>query len=88
MTLERYIDLLDIREKNKGKEGFVVKTDEELEKDAREKVKKVIDRTFERFRFKFSDDDKFNIFVNAITTTMDPHSEFFPRWIKDILMKK
>jgi carboxyl-terminal processing protease len=78
MTLERYIDLLDIREKNKGKEGFVVKTDEELEKDARDRVKKIIDRTFERFRFKFSDDDKFNIFVNAITTTMDPHTEFFP----------
>jgi len=33
---------------------------------------------FERFRFKFTDDDKFNVFVNAITTTMDPHSEFFP----------
>ncbi|MFI5128626.1 MAG: carboxy terminal-processing peptidase [Chitinophagales bacterium] len=78
MTLERYSDLLDTREKNKGKEGFVVKTDEELEKDAREKTKKVIDRLFERFRFKFTDDDKFNVFVNAITTTMDPHSEFFP----------
>ena len=78
MTLERYSDLLDIREKNKGKEGFVVKTDEELEKDAREKVKKVMDRLFERFRFKFNDDDKFNVFVNAITTTMDPHTEFFP----------
>ena len=78
MTLERYSDLLDIREKNKGKEGFVVKTDAELEKDAREKVKKVIDRFFERFRFKFTDDDKFNVFVNAITTTMDPHTEFFP----------
>ena len=78
MTLERYVDLLDIREKNKGKEGFVVKTDAELEKDAREKVKRIIDRTFERYRFKFSDDDKFNVFVNAITTTMDPHTEFFP----------
>jgi carboxyl-terminal processing protease len=78
MTLERYSDLLDIREKNKGKEGFVAKTDEELEKEAREKTKKVIDRLFERFRFKFNDDDKFNVFVNAITTTMDPHSEFFP----------
>jgi carboxyl-terminal processing protease len=78
MTLERYSDLLDTREKNKGKEGFVVKTDAELEKDAREKTKKVIDRLFERFRFKFSDDDKFNVFVNAITTTMDPHTEFFP----------
>lgn len=40
MTLERYADLLESREKNKGKEGFVVKTDEELEKDARERVKK------------------------------------------------
>ena len=78
LTLERYSDLLDIREKNKGKEGFVVKTDAELEKDAREKVKKIIDRIFERFRFKFSDDDKFNVFVNAITNTMDPHTEFFP----------
>ena len=78
LTLERYVDLLDSREKNKGKEGFVVKTDTELEAEAREKVKRVMDRTFERYRFKFTDDDKFNIFVNAITTTMDPHSEFFP----------
>jgi len=78
MVLERYVDLLDTKEKNKGKEGFVVKTDEELEKDAREKVKRIMDRTFERYRFKFSDDDKFNIYVNAITTTMDPHTEFFP----------
>lgn len=78
MTLERYADLLDTREKNKGKEGFVVKTDEELEKEAREKVKRIMDRTFERYRFKFSDDDKFNLYVNAITTTMDPHTEFFP----------
>jgi len=78
MTLERYVDLQDTREKNKGKEGFVVKTDEELEKEARDKVKRVMDRTFERFRFKFTDDDKFNLFVNAITSTMDPHSEFFP----------
>ena len=78
LTLERYADLLDTREKNKGKEGFVVKTDEELEKEAREKVKKLMDRTFDRFRHKFNDDDKFNVFVNAITTTMDPHSEFFP----------
>lgn len=78
LTLERYVDLLEIREKNKGKEGFVSKTDAELEKEAREKVKKIIDRLFERFRFKFSDDDKFNVFVNAITNTMDPHTEFFP----------
>lgn len=78
LVLERYADLLDTREKNKGKEGFVANTDEELEKEARDKTKKVMDRMFERFRFKFNDDDKFNVFVNAITTTMDPHTEFFP----------
>ena len=37
-----------------------------------------MDRTFERYRFKFSDDDKFNLFVGIITNTMDPHTEFFP----------
>lgn len=77
-VLERYSDLLEQREKNKGKEGFVVKPDEELEKEAREKVIKTYDRYFDRFRAKFNDDDKFNVFVNAITTTMDPHTEFFP----------
>lgn len=78
MTLERYVDLLEVKEKNKSKEGFVVKSDSELEKEAREKVQKIMDRTFDRYRLKSSDDDKFNIFVNAITTTFDPHSEFFP----------
>jgi len=78
LVLERYADLLDTREKNKGKSDFVAKSDADLEKEAREKTKKVTDRLFERFRFKFSDDDKFNVFVNAITTTMDPHTEFFP----------
>lgn len=78
LTLERYSDLLDVREKNKGKEGFVVKSDADLEKEAREKVKRIIDRIYDRYRNKFNDDDKFNVFVNAITTTMDPHTEFFP----------
>jgi carboxyl-terminal processing protease len=78
LALDRYSDMLDVREKNKGKEGFVVKTDNELEKDAREKVRRAMDRTFDHYRHKFSDDDKFSVFVNDITTTMDPHTEFFP----------
>src|SRR4051812_7515852 len=44
LALDRYSDMLDLREKNKGKEGFVVKTDSELEKDAREKIRKAMDR--------------------------------------------
>jgi carboxyl-terminal processing protease len=78
LTLERYVELLDIREKNKGKEGFVAKTDAELEKEAREKVAKVMDRTFDRYRFKFNEDEKFSVFVNTITNLMDPYTEFFP----------
>jgi carboxyl-terminal processing protease len=77
-TLERYVDLLDIREKNKDRNDFTIKTDAELEKEARDKVIKVMDRTFERYRFKFSEDDKFNMFVRTITSAMDPHTEFFP----------
>jgi len=72
------VDLLDARESNKGKEGFVTKTDAALEKEAREKVKASMDRTFERYRLKFDDDEKFSIFVNTITNMMDPYTEFMP----------
>ncbi|MBC7850260.1 MAG: carboxy terminal-processing peptidase [Chitinophagaceae bacterium] len=78
LVLDRYADLLENREKNKGTEGFVVKTDAELEKEARERVLKIMDRTFDRMIVKVSEDDRFNSFVNIITETMDPHSTFFP----------
>lgn len=78
LVLQRYAELQEARESNKGKEGFVVKTDAELEKEARDKVKTVMDRTFERYHLKFNDDDKFNVFVNTITSMEDPYTEFFP----------
>ncbi|MEJ0101123.1 MAG: carboxy terminal-processing peptidase [Bacteroidota bacterium] len=78
MVLEKYSDLLEAREKNKGKEGFVVKTDEQLEKDARAKVQSTMDRIYNRYRYKFNDDEKFNLFVNTVTQAMDPYTEFFP----------
>ncbi|MFM8592514.1 MAG: carboxy terminal-processing peptidase [Sphingomonadales bacterium] len=78
MTLERYADALELRSKNNGKEGFVYKADSTLERESREKVSKLMDRTFDRLRLKFDYDDKFNLLVNTITTTMDPHTEFMP----------
>lgn len=78
MVLDRFVELQDAQEKNKGKADFVAKSKTELEKEAREKVLKIMDRTFDRYRFKFSDDDKFSIYVNAITNMMDPYTEFFP----------
>jgi carboxyl-terminal processing protease len=55
-----------------------MKSEAELEQEARDKVKRLMDRTFDRYKHKFTDEDKFNQFVNSITTTMDPHTEFFP----------
>jgi carboxyl-terminal processing protease len=78
LVLDRYVELQDIQEKNKGKKDFVVKPNAELEKEAREKVLKIMDRTFDRYRFKFNDDEKFSYYVNAITNMMDPYTEFFP----------
>ena len=78
LTLQRYADLMDSRESNKGKEGAVNKSDAELEKEARDKVLAAMNRTFDRYRNKFSEEDKFNLFVNVITEMMDPHTEFMP----------
>jgi carboxyl-terminal processing protease len=78
MALERYTDLLDQREKNKEKKDAVTKTDAELEKEAREKVGKIMDKSFDRLRAKFNDDERFNMFINSITSYMDPHSDYFP----------
>nr|WP_214446643.1 carboxy terminal-processing peptidase [Flavihumibacter rivuli] len=77
-VLERYVELLDNQEKNKGKEGFVMKTPQELEKEARERVAKVNTRMFDRLKLKYNDDDRFNQYVNTITNAMDPHTTFFP----------
>ena len=78
MVLERYSDLLDGQEKSKGKEGYVAKTNEQLEKEARERALKLMDRYFDRLKLKMTDDDRFNIYVNTITESMDPHTTFFP----------
>jgi carboxyl-terminal processing protease len=78
LTLQRFVDLQEARESNKGQKDFVVKSDAELEKEARDKVKTAMDRIFERYRLKFNDDEKFSIYVNTITSMMDPYTEFFP----------
>ena len=78
LTLERYTELTDQRDKLKAKKDTIVKSDVALEKEAREKVSKMMDKNFERMRLKFNDDDRFNLFINTITAYMDPHSDYFP----------
>src|SRR5204863_7722204 len=83
-SLDRYVDLIETRDKNKDVAGFKVKTNAELEVDAREKVVKSMERTFERYRFKFSEDKKLNLFVRIITNEMYQHTKFFPQLDKNI----
>jgi carboxyl-terminal processing protease len=78
LTLERYSDLLDQQEANKSKPGFVVRSNDDIEKDARERTLKVMDRLYERLAVKETDDDRFNTFVQTIVQSMDPHTDYFP----------
>jgi carboxyl-terminal processing protease len=78
LTLERYADALEQREKNKATKDFVVKADTTLERESRDKVAKAMDKTFERLKTKFTEEEKFNMYVNAIAYSMDPHTSFFP----------
>ncbi|RYY23867.1 MAG: tail-specific protease, partial [Chitinophagaceae bacterium] len=77
-VLDRYAELQETREKNKGKKDFVTKSDAELEKDARARVLVIMNRSYDRLKLKVSDDDRFSDYVNTVTETMDPHSTFFP----------
>lgn len=77
MVLERYSDNLDSRTKLKDTKDFVAKTDAELEKEAREKVLKIMNRSYDRLK-KVTQDDQFNEFVKTITESMDPHTTFMP----------
>src|ERR1043165_8071693 len=78
MALERYTDMVDQREKNKDKKDYVAKTDAELEKEAREKVGKIMVKSFDGLKARFDDEERFNMYINTITSYQDPHSDYFP----------
>jgi carboxyl-terminal processing protease len=78
LVLERYTSLLDERTTNKDKKDYVAKSDKELEKEARDRVLKIMERNYERMKVKFNDEERFNMLINTITSHMDPHSDYFP----------
>ena len=77
LTLERYSDMLDAKEKN-PKDTTYNKPDSLLEKDARAKVLKAMDRVYDRIKAKYDDNERFNTYINTITNMMDPHTDYFP----------
>ena len=78
LALERYSDLLDAQEAGKKTAGYVVRSESDMEKDARDKTLKIMDRIYERLKVKVTDDDRFNMFVQSIVQSMDPHTDYFP----------
>ncbi|MEP6677086.1 MAG: carboxy terminal-processing peptidase [Ferruginibacter sp.] len=78
MVLDRYVAAQDDREKNQSKKDFVSKADSTLEREARDQVRKQIGRYFNTRKSRENKDEIFSVFVNAITGSMDPHTDYFP----------
>jgi carboxyl-terminal processing protease len=76
LTLERYTNLIEDRSKSKV-DSVINKTDSQLELDARNSVLRALDRTYNRIKLRFNEDERFNAFINVITNAMDPHSDYF-----------
>lgn len=77
-TLAKYVDLKD--EQNKKKKDSAnakLKTDAELEAEARASVLKSQDLYFRRLR-KIDENQRFSIFVNSIANSEDPHTDYLP----------
>ena len=77
-VLNKYVDMLEDREKNKGQKDFVYKADSTLEREARDQVRKQMDRYFTTKKSRETQEENFSSFVNAITSMMDPHTDYFP----------
>jgi carboxyl-terminal processing protease len=75
-TIERYASLIEEREKNKGKDKFVYKNDSTLEAESRAYVKKSYKKRIESFEKTFTKEKQFELFLNAITGLMDPHTDY------------
>ena len=76
LVLGRFADLQDERAKQKSKDS-VYKADSTLERQAREIVSRQMDRYFQTLKNHNTPDDMFSDFVNAITSSMDPHTTYF-----------
>lgn len=90
-VLDRYVSLLEDREKHAKakaiadtskikdtvKDNFIVKTDIELEADARATIKKNYIKRFSLLEKTFDKEKRFESFLNSITSLMDPHTDYF-----------
>ncbi len=87
-VLAKYVDLKKEQEMMKNNKdnkenkkddsaGLKPKTNEQLEKEARESVLKNQDFYFKRLK-KIKDEDRFSLYMNSITGLEDPHTDYLP----------
>ncbi|MBS1688466.1 MAG: carboxy terminal-processing peptidase [Bacteroidetes bacterium] len=79
-VLAKYVDLKNAQQKkidNKDTSLKQPKTDAQLEVEARDAVRKNQESYFKRLN-KIKEDDRFSAYINAITGTEDPHTDYFP----------
>lgn len=80
-TLSRFTELKDeqkaIAEKKVKEKTDTIKTDTQLEQDARNTIRKNMANYFKRIN-KISDNDRFSTYINSICHVVDPHTDFFP----------
>lgn len=79
-VLAKYVDLKDDQAKvkeNKDSVNAKMKTDAELELEARNAIRKNQDFYFKRLR-KLKDEDRFSLYINSIANSEDPHTDYLP----------
>lgn len=77
-VLSKYLDLKEAEDKKvKDSANYKAKDFATLEKESRETITKIQDRYFKKLK-KLNDNDRFSLFVNSITGSEDPHSDFLP----------
>lgn len=76
-VLSKYYDLVSQRDKKGAADSIKKKTDAQLEKEAREKVKVSMDRYFKRFNpTAFEQTKQFSNYLNAVCEEQDPHTSY------------
>ena len=78
-TMVRFAELQKTNKKEveEKKAGVTLKSEADLEKEARAKVLKVENEIFQRLS-KVDRGDRMAIYLNVVTATYDPHTEFYP----------
>jgi len=87
LALVRYHNKIESREKKikeaeeKG-DSYTPKTDEEIEKEVRDEVKRNYNNLFDRLQ-KQDHEDKLADYINATLSIYGPHTEFYPPYEKE-----